>query len=97
MKGDEELPDHLSEGGGNALRGQPSLVITVLGSCLSVTMHDRADRASAGICHGLLPACEDRTVCPTGCREGFRYVDCSIRQMLRLFEKAGSPRRRRSK
>lgn len=71
---------------------KPSLVITVLGSCLSVTMHDRRTGAG-GICHGLLPACEGRTFCPPRCREGFRYVDCSIKQMLRLFEKAGSHRR----
>jgi chemotaxis protein CheD len=71
---------------------RPSLVMTVLGSCLSVTMHDRRT-GTGGICHGLLPACRDRSPCPVGCSRGFRFVDCSIRHMLRLFEKAGSRRR----
>lgn len=71
---------------------KPSLVITVLGSCLSVTMFDRRTGAG-GICHGLLPACENRTACLKTCRQPFRYVDCSIRQMLLLFERRGSHRR----
>lgn len=70
---------------------RPSLVVTVLGSCLSVTMH--APRLGiGGICHSLLPLCEDRRRCTGGCAEGFRYVDCSIRRMIRLFDKAGAAR-----
>ncbi len=71
---------------------RPSVVVTVLGSCLSVTMFDRKS-GNGGICHGLLPACEDRTSCTPGCRAAFRYVECSITQMLRLFDKTGSRRR----
>lgn len=70
---------------------EPSLVITVLGSCLSVTMHDRR-RGIGGICHGLLPKCENKQSCTQDCREGFRYVECSILHMLRLFDKAGAKR-----
>ncbi len=69
----------------------PSLVITVLGSCLSVTMHN-ARLGIGGICHGLLPACSGRRGCADGCSEGFKYVDCSIRRMLCMFDKAGAKR-----
>jgi chemotaxis protein CheD len=79
---EEELPVIYLKAGEMHYADKPSLVITVLGSCLSVTMHDRK-AGIGGICHGLLP----------GCGQGFRFVDCSIRQMLRLFEKAGSRRR----
>ncbi len=69
---------------------QPSLVVTVLGSCLSVTMYS-ARLGLGGICHGLLPACEDKGKCST-CGEGFKYIDCSLRNMIALFDKAGAKR-----
>jgi chemotaxis protein CheD len=69
----------------------PEVVITVLGSCLSVTMFNRR-LGVAGMCHSLLPECGNRETCRSGCREGYRYVDCSIRQMVRVFDKYGVPR-----
>lgn len=69
---------------------RPELVVTVLGSCLSVTMFNRR-HGVAGICHSLLPTCNSRETCANGCREGYRYVDCSIRQMVRVFDKYGVP------
>ncbi len=67
-----------------------TLVITVLGSCLAVTMH--SPRASAGcICHALLPSCERQGAC-IGCKERFRYVDCAIRAMVKHFERLGVER-----
>lgn len=72
--------------------GAPSLVTTVLGSCVSVTMY--SSRLGIGaICHALLPACPNMQTCAAApCREGFVYVDCSIRQMVKLFDKAGANR-----
>lgn len=64
----------------------PCVVVTVLGSCLSVTMYHRKRRLG-GICHGLLPQCTDRTNCEGTCTGSFKYVDCSIHRMVRLFEK----------
>lgn len=68
---------------------EPAVVVTVLGSCLSVTMFSRR-RGLGGICHGLLPQCKDqegRKDCHGECLEGFKYVDCSIRRMVQLFDK----------
>jgi chemotaxis protein CheD len=71
---------------------RPTQVVTVLGSCLSVTMFSR--RAALGaICHGLLPRCVTHPRCDGGCLEGFKYVDCSIRQMARFFDRRGVSRR----
>lgn len=70
---------------------EPTVVITVLGSCLSVTMYSPRHRIG-GICHGLLPECAGKRGCGNGCLEGFRFVDCSIRRMIRLFDKAGVKR-----
>jgi chemotaxis protein CheD len=51
-------------------------------------------RAGLGaICHGLLPRCKAGKVCDSECVEGFKYVDCSIRQMAKLFDRHGIVRR----
>jgi chemotaxis protein CheD len=88
----EELPVVYLKAGEMHYAERPSLVVTVLGSCLSVTMHCRR-LGIGGICHGLLPSCEDRRACSKGCSTGFKYVDCSLRQMIELFDRAGARRR----
>jgi chemotaxis protein CheD len=67
----------------------PATVLTVLGSCLSVTMLHRQSGLCA-ICHGLLP--ERRggcTECGGECRDEARYVKCSIRKMIKRFAREG--------
>jgi chemotaxis protein CheD len=72
--------------------GQPAVIVTVLGSCLSITMFSRR-RALGGICHGLLPKCgQQKKNCHGDCLEGFKYVDCSIRRMVQLFDRHGVKR-----
>ncbi|MDA8088608.1 MAG: chemotaxis protein CheD [Nitrospiraceae bacterium] len=57
----------------------PARVITVLGSCVSITMFN--ERLGIGaICHALLPG-------NSGAGDDFRYVDTSIARMIREFEK----------
>ena len=59
----------------------PTRVITVLGSCVSVTMFSK--RLSIGaICHGAMPHCRKRRGCHEVCEEAFKFVDCSIHYML---------------
>ncbi len=67
------------------------LVITVLGSCLSVTMFN-GRRKVAGICHSLLPQCGKSRRCDGECGEGYKYVACSIRQMAAAFDRIAVPR-----
>jgi chemotaxis protein CheD len=69
----------------------PTLIVTVLGSCLSVTMFSRR-KGLGGICHGLLPECSGRTACEKNCRDSFKFVDCSIRHMVKLFDRRGVKR-----
>ncbi len=89
MSGEQHLPVLYLKAGEMHFTEQPALVITVLGSCLSVTMHDK-HRGIGGICHGLLPACARKGRCLGNCLDGFRYVDCSIEHMIRLFCRAGA-------
>jgi chemotaxis protein CheD len=62
----------------------PTLVSTVLGSCVSVTMFHRS-LAVGAICHGLLPECTGPKECDGSCADGLKYVNCSLRRMIERF------------
>ena len=69
---------------------QPTVIKTVLGSCLTVTMY--APRTGYGAaCHALQPVCRRRTLhCrPDQCQEKFRYVECVIPEMIRQLQRYG--------
>lgn len=75
------------EPGNIYLAKRPSIVSTVLGSCISVTMF--VIRLRLGIiCHGLLPTCS-KLSCPRNCTACVRYVDCSVVRMLKELNKMG--------
>jgi len=57
----------------------PTIVSTVLGSCISVTMHN-PEHSMGAICHAVLP---DELI--PG--EPYRYVDSAIVAMVRLFDR----------
>ncbi len=65
---------------------EPTLVSTLLGSCVAVTMFSPHDGFGA-ICHGLLPTCREKSLCD--CDDELRYVDCAIRRMLESFAELG--------
>lgn len=66
------------------LSDKPTVVTTVLGSCVSVTMFAERLRVGA-ICHALLPE--------GSVDEAFRYVDGSIYYMLAQLKTLGISRR----
>lgn len=70
---------------------QPTKVVTVLGSCVSVTMFHRGSGLGA-VCHSIFPSCRHRKLCGGACDEMFRYVDCSLLHMLFTFGERGIPR-----
>ena len=51
---------------------EPTKVITVLGSCVSVTLFNRRLRIGA-ICHGAMPQCRKRRGCHEVCEEAFKF------------------------
>ena len=71
---------------------QPTLVTTVLGSCLAVTLNAKAQGIGA-ICHAFLPDSNDTR--KTGQREPqvCRFVDTALQNMLESMDKVGIPRR----
>jgi len=71
---------------------EPTKVVTVLGSCVSVTLFHRHTRLGA-ICHGVLPDCRHGKLCGGTCGDMFKYVDCSLLYMLSEFAKRGIQRK----
>lgn len=81
-----DIPFHYLKPGEMLFGDTPTLVSTLLGSCVSITMFNWRLRIGA-ICHGLLPICREKNSC--NCNEGYRYVECSIRLMLQEFGQRG--------
>lgn len=64
---------------------KPIVVSTILGSCLSITMFS-SKLKFAGISHCVLPNNKDCNSDCNNCITPFRYVDCTIVQMLKKFK-----------
>lgn len=62
-----------------AITYQPTLVETVLGSCVSVSLYCPYKGISA-MCHAMLP---------TGNAKDFKYVDSSINHMIKILSDEG--------
>ncbi len=69
---------------------EPSLITTVLGSCLSLTMHHKPTGLSI-ICHAVMPSrSEARKNDENGSSKSiFQYVDSSLEWMITQYEKSG--------
>lgn len=93
MKGlGQGLPKVFLQTGDCFVGVQPTLVTTILGSCLAVTVH--APKAGIGtICHAFLPDSsagkrlhgQEPQIC--------RFVDTALQNMLETMDKIGIPRR----
>jgi chemotaxis protein CheD len=68
---------------------EPTRVITVLGSCVSVIMYYRPGKIGA-ICHAVMPAQEEAAKKNrSNAKDELQYVDSSVQWMLARFEKIG--------
>lgn len=86
----KELPKVFLQTGDCFFGVQPTLVTTVLGSCLGVTIHS-PKHGIGTICHAFLPDSSEAK----GGREPqvCRYVDTALLNMLESLDKIGVPRR----
>lgn len=83
---------HLSTGQLLVTR-EPQIVVTVLGSCVSVTMFEPGSGLAA-ICHAMLARPRPVEVLRPGDPARYRYVDHAIPAMLAAYRRAGLDRRR---
>jgi chemotaxis protein CheD len=86
------LPDLNLQPGELYLARNPSILRTILGSCVGVTFWS-ARLGAGALCHGVLPRCPQ--VWPPGYNlsDCHRYVDFSIRYLAQQFDALGASRR----
>ena len=87
-----EMPQVYLRPGEVHLANRPTVIQTVLGSCVSVTFYN-ARLAVAAICHALLPQCKEGNIRHEDGDVCFRYVDCSVVKMLDEFDGLGVPKK----
>ena len=87
----ENLPVVHLKAGEMHCSDKPEIVVTVLGSCLSVVFYSPR-LGLGGICHGMLPSCGKRGNCRADCPQKFTFVDCSIRHMVKFYGRRGVTR-----
>jgi chemotaxis protein CheD len=85
----KDLPTYYLKPGEFCFVREPSLILTVLGSCVMVTM--RSPRLGAGAaCHPVLPVCPLADSCrPDKCLQKNKYVECVIPEMIQRFQDLG--------
>lgn len=83
-----KLPTVYLKPGEMYISSNPTLVSTVLGSCVSVTMFNYRLKVGA-ICHGLLPSFTTIDGCAYSRTNDLDYVDQSIEKMFSLYETYG--------
>ena len=86
-----KLPSHYLKPGEMYLAMEPTVISTLLGSCVSVTMF-HPGRHIGAICHGQHPVCrrlESAGQCQDECEDGFKNMACAIRLMFDRFRDLG--------
>ena len=93
MKGlGQGLPKVFLQTGDCFIGIKPTLVTTVLGSCLAVTLH--APKMGIGtICHAFLPSSAEGKRSQHPEPQICRFVDTALQNMLETLDKIGVPRR----
>ena len=85
---DQVIPEVYVQPGESHLVPQPTVLRTVLGSCVGVTF--LVHRLGIGaLCHPMLPRCPANRLAGLGVAVGRRYVDFAIRDMARQLDSLG--------
>lgn len=74
------------EAGEGIVTRKPQRIVTILGSCLSITMFHK-ETGYAGMTHSLYPTCTKNEKPKIFTDEAYKYVDCSFKKMVNQFEK----------
>jgi len=83
-----ELPSIYLKPGEAYFSGDPTKVVTILGSCVSVIMYCSARKIGA-ICHAVMPSPDGLKPRKPSPGDTFQFVDSSVVWMVSQFEKAG--------
>jgi len=87
----DALPDVYVQPGESRLVREPSIMRTLLGSCVGIAF--RSPRLGvAALCHPMLPRCPSKSAAILSRSAGRRYVDFAIRDLARQFDQLGARR-----
>ena len=85
---DEGLPELYLQPGDSFLVSEPTILRTLLGSCVGIAFW--VPRLGLGaLCHPMLPRCPSKLGVPLSRSAGRRYVDFAIRDLARQFDALG--------
>jgi chemotaxis protein CheD len=88
---DSDLPKIYLSPGEIALAQQPTILATILGSCIGITFW--CARLGAGaLCHSILPRIPQPPVDNMYSSIGYRYVDYCVRSLASQFDRLGAAR-----
>ena len=82
------LPEVYLQPGMSYLARQPTILRTLLGSCVGATFWS-ARMGVGALCHGQLPKCPKNTPGGLTLLAGRKYVDFAIRDLARQFDELG--------
>jgi chemotaxis protein CheD len=88
---DAELAQVYLRPGEMHLAREPTIIRTILGSCIGVTFWSQRLGAGA-LCHSMLPLRPTSGAASMDDVEGYRYVDFCIRSLARKFDELGASR-----
>jgi chemotaxis protein CheD len=86
-----ELVEVYLQPGEMFLAREPTIIRTLLGSCVGVTFWNKRLGIGA-LCHAMLPKCPDGYSRGLSPEIGYRYVDYCIRDIARKFDELGAHR-----
>jgi len=85
------MPEIYLQPGESRLVKQPTILRTLLGSCVGIAFY--APRLGAGaLCHPMLPRYPAKPPVPLSRAAGRRFVDFAIRDLARQFDALGATR-----
>ena len=84
-----DLPGLTLHPGELFLARSPTLLQTILGSCVGVTFWS-ARLGAGAMCHGVLPSWREGYGAGSSAADRHRYVDLSIRYLIRQFDALGA-------
>jgi len=86
-----ELVEIYLQPGEMFLAREPTIIRTLLGSCVGISFW--SGRMGIGaLCHAMLPRCPEGCALGVNPEIGYRYVDFAIRDIARKFDRLGAHR-----
>jgi len=86
-----DLPQVYLQPGESFFADQPTIIATILGSCVGVTFWSASLRVGA-LCHAMLPKCPPHSLAGMSLANGRRYVDFCIHDLAQQFDELGVTR-----